>query len=61
MEKILKLDECKGEATIDANQYRRLVGRLLYLQETCLDVTYVVNVLNQFVSDPCMSHLEAIN
>ena len=37
------------------------MGRLLYLQATRPDVTYVVNVLSQFVSDPRQNHLEATN
>nr|GEY61140.1 integrase, catalytic core [Tanacetum cinerariifolium] len=37
----------------------RLVGRLLYLQATRPDVTYAVNILSQFVSDPRQNHLEA--
>nr|GEZ83613.1 putative copia-type protein [Tanacetum cinerariifolium] len=47
------------EARVNATQYRRLVGRLLYLQATRPDVTYAVNVLSQFVSDPRQNRLEA--
>nr|GEX12759.1 hypothetical protein [Tanacetum cinerariifolium] len=53
-----KLDNGEEEARVDATQYRRLVGRLLYLQATRPDVTYAVNVLSQFISDPRQSHLE---
>ncbi|KAJ0513614.1 putative RNA-directed DNA polymerase [Helianthus annuus] len=61
MEQNLKLDKCDKEAQVDANQYRRLIGRLLYLQATRPDVAYVVNILSQFVGDPRVSHLEAAN
>nr|GEW06400.1 putative reverse transcriptase, RNA-dependent DNA polymerase, Gag-polypeptide of LTR copia-type [Tanacetum cinerariifolium] len=54
-----KLDKGEEEARVDATQYRRLVGRLLYLQATRPDVTYAINVLSQFVSDPRQNHLEA--
>nr|GEY75768.1 integrase, catalytic core [Tanacetum cinerariifolium] len=54
-----KLDKGEEEVRVDATQYRRLVGRLLYLQATRTDVTYAVNVLSQFVSDPRQNHLEA--
>nr|GEZ45992.1 putative reverse transcriptase, RNA-dependent DNA polymerase, Gag-polypeptide of LTR copia-type [Tanacetum cinerariifolium] len=57
----LKLDKGEHEATVDASQYRRLIGRLLYLQATRPDITYSVNVLSQFVADPRKSHLEAAN
>nr|GFB09121.1 hypothetical protein [Tanacetum cinerariifolium] len=54
-----KLDKGEEEARVDATQYRRLVGRMLYLQATRPDVTYAVNVLSQFVSDPRQNHLKA--
>ncbi|KAD4177991.1 hypothetical protein E3N88_26582 [Mikania micrantha] len=55
MEQNLKLDKCDKESQVDANQYRRLIGRLLYLQAT----RPAVNILSQFVGDPRESHLEA--
>ncbi|KAL9996375.1 putative RNA-directed DNA polymerase [Helianthus debilis subsp. tardiflorus] len=61
MEQNLKLDKCEEEQRVDGQQYRRLVGRLLYLQATRPDVTFAVNVLSQFVSDPRQSHMEAAN
>nr|GEV80525.1 hypothetical protein [Tanacetum cinerariifolium] len=54
-----KLDKGEEEGRVNATQYRRLVGRLLYLQATRPDVTYAVNVLSQFVSDPRQNRLEA--
>nr|GEW54283.1 putative reverse transcriptase, RNA-dependent DNA polymerase, Gag-polypeptide of LTR copia-type [Tanacetum cinerariifolium] len=54
-----KLGKGEEEAQVDTTQYRRLVGRLLYLQATRPDVTYAVNFLSQFVSDPRQNHLEA--
>ncbi|KAD4584722.1 hypothetical protein E3N88_22323 [Mikania micrantha] len=59
MEQGLKLDKCENEQRVDATQYRRLVGRLLYLQATRPDITYSVNVLSQFVAHPRQTHLEA--
>lgn len=55
----LKLDKGEKEQSVDANQYRRLIGRLLYLQATRPDITYTVNILSQFVADPRSVHLEA--
>ncbi|KAJ0457904.1 putative RNA-directed DNA polymerase [Helianthus annuus] len=60
-EQRIKLDKGEEEAKIDATQYRRLVGRLLYLQATRPDITYSVNVSSQFVADPRRNHLEAAN
>ncbi|XP_022008132.1 secreted RxLR effector protein 161-like [Helianthus annuus] len=59
MEQNTKLAKNDEEVQADANQYRRLVGRLLYLQATRPDITYSVNVLSQFVGDPRANHMEA--
>lgn len=61
MDQNLKLDKGEKEPEVEASQYQRLVGRLLYLQATRPDITYVVNVLSQFVADPRQSHMEAAN
>nr|KAJ0186503.1 hypothetical protein LSAT_V11C900486210 [Lactuca sativa] len=59
MEQNLKLDKGEDEERADVNAYRRLVGRILYLQATRPDITYVVNVLSQFVSDHRQNHWNA--
>ncbi|XP_023765083.1 uncharacterized mitochondrial protein AtMg00810-like [Lactuca sativa] len=59
MEQNLKLDKGDKEEHVDPNTYRRLVGRLLYLQATRPDITYSVNVQSQFVSDPRTNHWHA--
>lgn len=41
------------------DQFRRLIGRLLYLSMTRPDVTYAVQQLSQFVQAPRSSHWEA--
>ncbi|XP_071704112.1 uncharacterized mitochondrial protein AtMg00810-like [Rutidosis leptorrhynchoides] len=60
IEKNHKLDQCEDAPKVDATCYRRLVGRLLYLQSTRPDVTYSVNVLSQFVADPRQPHMDAV-
>ncbi|GKC15714.1 putative RNA-directed DNA polymerase [Tanacetum coccineum] len=57
----LKLDKGENEPSINASQYRHLIGRVLYLQATRPDITYSVNVLSQFVADLKNNHLEAAN
>ncbi|KAD4586594.1 hypothetical protein E3N88_24195 [Mikania micrantha] len=59
MEPNLKLDKGDTEPKVDNGRYRRLVGRLLYLQVTRPDITYAVNVLSQFEVDPRKNHLDA--
>ncbi|KAJ0860142.1 putative RNA-directed DNA polymerase [Helianthus annuus] len=61
MEQSLKLDHDEGGPRVDASQYRRLIGRLLYLQATRPDLAYSVNVLSQFVANPRQVHLDAAN
>ena len=41
----------------DANLYRRLVGRLLYLTVTRPDLSYLVQVLSQHLAQPRHDHL----
>ncbi|GJS52929.1 putative RNA-directed DNA polymerase [Tanacetum coccineum] len=61
IEQGLKLDKGESESRVNVSQYRRLIGRLLYLQATRPDITYSVNILSQFVADPRNNHLEASN
>ncbi|CAA0814951.1 cysteine-rich RLK (RECEPTOR-like protein kinase) 8 [Striga hermonthica] len=55
----LKLFSGHGDTLHDPDQYRRLVGRLLYLNMTRADITYAVQQLSQFVGSPCSSHWDA--
>ncbi|OMO87137.1 Integrase, catalytic core [Corchorus capsularis] len=59
MEQNHKLRADSNGPIIDAAQYRRLVGRLLYLTVTRPDLTFAVNVLSQFVSAPRQEHMDA--
>ncbi|XP_042754367.1 secreted RxLR effector protein 161-like [Lactuca sativa] len=59
MEQHLKLTKNDDSPEVDASQYRRLVGRLLYLTVTRLDISFSVNQLSQFLSNPRQSHMNA--
>lgn len=48
-------------AKVDKAKYQRLVGKLIYLAHTRPDITYVVNVVSQFMHDPRVRHLQAID
>ncbi|XP_021980415.1 uncharacterized mitochondrial protein AtMg00810-like [Helianthus annuus] len=61
IESNLKLDKGEKENRVDATSYRRLIGRMLYLQVTRPDIAYVVNVLSQFVADPRKNHMDVAN
>ena len=49
MEQNLKLTPTNGEILKDPTCYRRLVGRLIYLIVTRLDIVYSVQILSQFM------------
>ena len=44
---------------VDGSQYRRLIGRLLYLTITQPDIMYSVHILSQFIQDPHQGHWDA--
>ncbi|XP_022003740.1 uncharacterized mitochondrial protein AtMg00810-like [Helianthus annuus] len=61
IESNLKLDKGEKENRVDATSYRRLIGRMLYLQVTRPDIAYAVNMLSQFVANPRKNHMDVAN
>ena len=55
----LKLNHTDGEQLPDPEVYRRMVGKLLYLNMTRPGISYVVQQLSQFLSDPRVPHMKA--
>ena len=41
-----KLGETEEDVAVDRDMYQRLVGRLIYLSHTRLDIAYVVSVIS---------------
>ena len=58
MERGLKLSN-KSDVLKDPSQYRRLVGRLIYLTVSRPDITYPVHVLSRFMHEPRKCHMES--
>ena len=48
-----KLTADQGAPLPDPERYRRLIGRLLYLNITRPDITFTIQQLSQFVGSPC--------
>ena len=59
MEQNYKLSHDAGDPLADPCQYRRLIGRLLYLAITHPDIMYSVHILSQFMQDPRQRHWDA--
>lgn len=56
MDPSVKYSQETGGELVDAAAYRRLIGRLMYLQITRPDITFAVNKLSQYSSAPRESH-----
>ncbi|RVX08580.1 Retrovirus-related Pol polyprotein from transposon RE2 [Vitis vinifera] len=56
----LDILEETGEPLGDPGRYRRLVGKLNYLTITCLDISFPVSVVSQFLQSPCDSHWDVV-
>ena len=56
MEQNLKLTSEEGNSFEDPTKYRQLVGSLIYLSITRLDITFVVGIISRFMHHPCEGH-----
>lgn len=54
----LKLSPSEGDILDDSEQYRRIVGKLLYLSLTRPDISFATQHLSQFLSSPRATHLK---
>ncbi|XP_014523586.1 uncharacterized protein LOC106779890 [Vigna radiata var. radiata] len=55
-----KLRTEEGELFSDPERYRRFVGKLIYLTINRLDLSFVVEVVSQFMQGPCVGHWNVI-
>ena len=49
-----------GDLLKDLTHFQRLVGKLLYLTITRLEIVFSVNTLSQFMQEPRNPHLEEV-
>ena len=54
-----KLSIYDGDKLPGPEVYRRVIGKLLYLNMIKPDISYAIQQLSQFLSDPRMSHFLA--
>lgn len=54
LETKVELDE--DSSSIDHGQFKRLVGRFIYLSHTKLDIVFAIGTLSQFLYDPQAAH-----
>ena len=59
MEEKLKLLVDTSSELIDATLYRQIIGLLMYLTNTRLDICFAVNTFSQFLVEPRCVHLVA--
>ena len=57
----LKLLSDPSSEMVDAMMYHHMIGSLMYLMNTRLDIFFAMNTLSQFVTDPRNVHLIATN
>jgi hypothetical protein len=57
METNLKLMVDTSSELVDATLYRQIIGLLMYLTNTRLDICFVVNTLSQYLVEPRRVHL----
>lgn len=54
-----QLARAEGETLQNPTQYRRLIGKLIYLGVTRPDLSYVIHILSQFMNSPKSEHWDA--
>ena len=55
-----KLRKYPDQVPTNKKGYQRLVGKLIYLSHTHLDIAYVISMVSQFMHSPSEDHLDAI-
>ena len=56
-----KLGNKNKEPMADWGIHKRIVGKLIYLSNTRLDIAYAISVVSQFIHSPLKSHMEVVH
>ncbi|XP_016177623.1 uncharacterized protein LOC107619899 [Arachis ipaensis] len=54
-----KLSKDDGDSLPDSSDYRKIIGKLLYLSNTGPDISFAIGKLSQFLDCPTPNHLQA--
>lgn len=60
MESNYKIELKNDCAPVDKGRYQCLIGKLIYLSHTILNIGFSVSVKSQFMNNPKEEHLEAV-
>ena len=55
-----KLETIKGSAPVDKGRYQRLIGKLVYLSHTRLDIIFSVSIVSQFMNNPTEEYMKVV-
>jgi hypothetical protein len=53
--------DSSSEPLASYNHYQKIVGKLIYLTITRPDITFVVNLVSQYIHAPTIQHLSMVN
>ncbi|XP_038885761.1 uncharacterized mitochondrial protein AtMg00810-like [Benincasa hispida] len=56
-----KLGDSVDKFPVNKERYQHLVGKLIYLSHTRLDIFYAISVVGQFMQAPYEEHMKAMN
>ncbi|CAL8117065.1 unnamed protein product [Prunus armeniaca] len=59
MEENLRSNNTDGNLLNNPTSYHRLIGRLIYLTVTRHGILFAINILSQFMHQPCQPHMKA--
>ena len=60
MDSTIKSGNEKDGILVDTGRHQHLVGELIYLSHTRLDIVFAVSVISQHMHAPCEEHMEAV-
>ena len=57
----MKFQLIKTEEVVNREKYQRLVGKLIYLAHTLLNIAFVVSMVIQLMHSPGMEYFDVVN